>query len=52
MIDNNASMQYNNQMIISQSMGSRPVNTTKAYSRKQDKWKAIFQLAITQYKHP
>ena len=40
MIDSNAAMQYSNQMIISQSMGSHPVNITKAYSRKQDKWKA------------
>jgi hypothetical protein len=37
MIDNNAAMQYSSQMIISQSMGSRPANTIEAYSRKQDK---------------
>jgi hypothetical protein len=50
MIDSNAAMQYSNQMIISQSMGSRPVNTTKACVRKQDKWKVNIPTCYYQYK--
>jgi uncharacterized protein YjgD (DUF1641 family) len=43
MIDSNLAMYYSNQMIIDQSMSHRPVNTTKAYSAKQEEWKVILE---------
>ncbi|KAG1172738.1 hypothetical protein G6F70_006282 [Rhizopus microsporus] len=39
MIDNNSAMYYSNQMIITQNMIHRPMNTIKAYSAKQEEWK-------------
>jgi uncharacterized protein YjgD (DUF1641 family) len=43
MIDNNSAMYYSNQMIITQNMTHRPVNTIKAYSAKQEEWKIILE---------
>lgn len=40
-----AAMNHSNQMIMDQIMVHRPVNTIKAYSAKQKKWKvSIFAL--------
>ena len=43
MIDNNSAMYYSNQMIITQNMIHRPMNTIKAYSAKQEEWKVILE---------
>ncbi|ORE10291.1 hypothetical protein BCV72DRAFT_302063 [Rhizopus microsporus var. microsporus] len=41
MVDNNLAVYYSNQMIITQNMTHRPVNTIKAYLAKQEEWKVI-----------
>jgi hypothetical protein len=43
MIDKNSAMYYSNQIIITQDMTYRPVNTIKAYSAKQEEWKVILE---------
>ncbi|ORE15949.1 hypothetical protein BCV71DRAFT_272842 [Rhizopus microsporus] len=43
MIDNNSTMCYSNQMIITQNMIHQSVNTIKAYLAKQKEWKAILE---------
>ena len=43
MIDNNSAMYYSNQMIITQNMIHRPMNTIKGCSAKQEEWKVILE---------
>ena len=43
MTDNNSAMYYSNQMIITQNMIHRPMNTIKGCSAKQEEWKVILE---------
>lgn len=40
MVDTSSAMHNSNQMVIARSMSHRPINTIKAYTTKQEEWKA------------